>query len=143
MAGLPSASVSAPLRTGGGRGQGEGGGAPSADHTDHQGSVRALTDADGAVVARHAHGAYADTETSVSSLGADDQPYRYTGREYEPATGLYHYRARAYDPTTGRFLQEDPIWFEAGDLNVYRYTWNNPGNWTDPSGMNTVDDPAP
>ena len=25
--------------------------------------------------------------------------------------------------------------FEAGDLNVYRMTWNNPVNWTDPSGM--------
>ncbi|MGP4689697.1 hypothetical protein ACSV5K_25555, partial [Agrobacterium pusense] len=33
------------------------------------------------------------------------------------------------------FLQEDPIWFEAGDLNVYRYVWNSPANWTDPSGM--------
>ncbi|MEE9984606.1 RHS repeat-associated core domain-containing protein [Agrobacterium pusense] len=38
-------------------------------------------------------------------------------------------------PSTGRFLQEDPIWFEAGDLNVYRYVWNSPANWTDPSGM--------
>ena len=36
---------------------------------------------------------------------------------------------------SGRFLQEDPIWFDAGDLNVYRYTWNNPLNWTDPSGI--------
>jgi hypothetical protein len=34
-----------------------------------------------------------------------------------------------------RFLQEDPVWFDAGDLNVYRYTGNNPVNATDPSGM--------
>ncbi|RAL98872.1 hypothetical protein DOU54_07500 [Agrobacterium sp. MS2] len=32
-------------------------------------------------------------------------------------------------------MQEDPIWFEAGDLNVYRYVWNSPANWTDASGM--------
>jgi Flp pilus assembly pilin Flp len=49
-------------------------------------------------------------------------------------TGLYHLRNREYDPGSGRFLQEDPIWFNAGDLNVYRYTWNNPLKYTDPSG---------
>lgn len=37
-----------------------------------------------------------------------DQPFAYTGREWDAATGLYHYRARAYDAETGRFLQEDP-----------------------------------
>jgi len=35
-------------------------------------------------------------------------------------------------------LQEDPIGFEANDLNFYRYTWNNPLNWTDPSGKATA-----
>ncbi|CUW86636.1 MULTISPECIES: RHS repeat-associated core domain-containing protein [Agrobacterium] len=60
------------------------------------------------------------------------------GRECEPETGLSHYRSRAYDPSTGRFLQEDPIWFEAGDLNVYRYVWNSPANWTDLSGMSAA-----
>jgi RHS repeat-associated protein len=33
----------------------------------------------------------------------------FTGREYEPETGLYYYRARYYHPTIGRFLQPDPI----------------------------------
>ena len=69
-------------------------------HTDHQGSVRALTDGAGTVVASHGYGAYGDIETSVSSLGAGDQPFRYTGRERDGATGLTHYRARAYDPAT-------------------------------------------
>jgi uncharacterized protein RhaS with RHS repeats len=39
------------------------------------------------------------------------------------------------EPAQARFLQEDPVWFDAGDLNVYRYTGNNPVNATDPSGM--------
>ena len=51
---------------------------------------------------------------------------------------LYQYRARAYDPETGRFNQEDPIWFEANDLNVYRYVFNNPSNYTDPTGLATA-----
>ena len=63
------------------------------------------------------------------------QPFGWTGREYDRATGLYHLRNRDYDPNTGRFIQEDPIWLNAGDHNVYRYTWNNPVKYTDPSGL--------
>ena len=38
----------------------------------------------------------------------------YTGREWDPETGLYYYRARYYDPKVGRFISEDPIGFAAG-----------------------------
>jgi uncharacterized protein RhaS with RHS repeats len=34
----------------------------------------------------------------------------------------------------GRFLQTDPIRFEAGDGNLYRYVSNNPINSIDPTG---------
>ena len=47
---------------------------------------------------------------------------------------LYYYRARYYDPNTGRFASEDPIGFSAGDVNIYRYVFNNPLNFNDPSG---------
>jgi RHS repeat-associated protein len=68
--------------------------------------------------------------------GAIDQnPYTYTGREYDPETGLYYYRARYYDPATGRFLQQDPIGFASGDVNLYGYVGNNPINFIDPSGL--------
>lgn len=40
-----------------------------------------------------------------------------------------------YDPTIGIWLQEDPIGFEAGDMNLRRYVGNNPTNNTDPSGL--------
>ena len=66
-------------------------------HTDHQGSVRAITDASGAVVSRYAYGAYGNAEEAVEGV---EQPYRYTGREYDSDTGLHHYRARAYDAET-------------------------------------------
>jgi RHS repeat-associated protein len=64
------------------------------------------------------------------------QPYTYTGREYDPETGLYYYRARYYDPKIGRFLQEDPIW----DVNLYGYVGNRPVNFTDPMGLYTWDE---
>jgi len=40
-----------------------------------------------------------------------------------------------YDPYIGRWLQEDPIGFDAGDINLYRYVGNSPTNATDPSGL--------
>jgi RHS repeat-associated protein len=105
-------------------------------HTDHQGSVRAITDGSGAVTNSYAYDSYGTAEESVESLS---QRFRYTGREYDALTGLYHYRARAYDPETARFLQEDPLWFGARDLNIYRMAWNNPVNWVDPSGMSALE----
>jgi uncharacterized protein RhaS with RHS repeats len=39
-----------------------------------------------------------------------------------------------YDTRIGRWLEEDPIEFEAGDPNLYRYVGNSPINFIDPSG---------
>ena len=100
-------------------------------HNDHQGSIRLVTDGAGTAVNTYDYGAYGNAETTVETL---DQPYRYTGREYDPESGLYYYRARYYDADTGRFISEDPIRFAAGDLNLYRYVLNDPVNFTDPSG---------
>jgi RHS repeat-associated protein len=62
------------------------------------------------------------------------QPFAYTGREYDEETGLYYYRARYYDADTGRFISEDPIGFEGGDVNLYVYVGNNPVLLIDPEG---------
>ena len=40
-----------------------------------------------------------------------------------------------YNPETGRFLSEDPIGFEGGDANLYRYVINNSINFSDPYGL--------
>jgi len=53
-------------------------------------------------------------------------------------TGLYFYRARYYDSRTGRFVSEDPIRFEGGEPNRYRYVLNNPTNFVDPTGQSTI-----
>jgi RHS repeat-associated protein len=58
----------------------------------------------------------------------------FTGREWDPETGLYYYRARYYDPKIGRFISEDPIDFEGG-VNFYSYVENNPVNLVDPEGL--------
>ena len=42
--------------------------------------------------------------------------------------------ARYYDAAVGRFLSEDPIGFDGGDANYYRYVGNSPTTATDPTG---------
>ncbi|MCS7064521.1 MAG: RHS repeat-associated core domain-containing protein, partial [Methylacidiphilales bacterium] len=65
----------------------------------------------------------------------------YTGREMLVNTwgglgaGLYDYRNRIYSTVHGRFLQPDPIGFEAEDVNWCRYVGNNAVNYTDPEGL--------
>jgi RHS repeat-associated protein len=67
--------------------------------------------------------------------GAVQQPFTYTGREYDSETGLYYYRARYYDTKVGRFISKDPIGFLGGDFNLSRYVWNSPTNLIDPLGL--------
>jgi RHS repeat-associated protein len=68
------------------------------------------------------------------TTSAIDNPYLFTARRYDPESGNYYYRARMYSPQLGRFLSQDPLGFEAGDYNLYRYAFNNPVNLTDPTG---------
>src|SRR6056297_180980 len=59
----------------------------------------------------------------------------YTGRYRDLVTGLQYNRARWYDAHTGRWLSEDPIGFEAGDGNLYRYAGNELLWQADPLGL--------
>jgi RHS repeat-associated protein len=47
-------------------------------------------------------------------------------------------RARYLHSTHAKWLNQDPIGFEGGDYNLYRYTLNNPVNNIDPSGNRAV-----
>ncbi len=85
-------------------------------HADHQGSVRWMTDPAGAVANEYDYDSYGRPNIISEAV---PQPYLYTGREYDRATGLYYYRARYYDPETGTFTQDDPIHFAAGDFECF------------------------
>ena len=101
-------------------------------HADTLGSIIAITDPNHTVVQRYTYDAYGNL---TNTLNPDfQQPYAYTGREYDAESGLYYYRARYYDPKVGRFISSDPIGL-AGGLNTYAYVDNNPLNWIDPEGL--------
>ena len=61
----------------------------------------------------------------------------YTGRE-DDGTGLKYYRARYYHPGLQRFVNEDPIGFLGGDVNLYVYVQNEPINHLDPWGLISI-----
>ncbi len=65
--------------------------------------------------------------------------YKYNGKELNEELGLdwYDYGARNYDPAIGRFFNVDPL-ADAPiqlDKSPFAYTWNNPINLTDSTGM--------
>ena len=99
-------------------------------HMDRIGSVIAETDASGGVLNKFAFSPFGES-SSVSSSN-----FGYTGQRYDSEIGLYNYKMRYYSPTIGRFLQPDPLGYEAGDLNMYTYVGNDGLNLTDPLGLN-------
>jgi RHS repeat-associated protein len=100
---------------------------------DNLGSVRDVVDNNGNLLNHITYNSFG--QVSAQTNAAIDFRYGYTGRELDKETGLDYYRARYYDTTTGGFLSEDPMGFAAGDVNLYRYTANNPINFKDPSGL--------
>ncbi len=105
-------------------------------HADGLGSIVAITDKNQQVVESYSYSAFGVVQEQGNGIA---NPYRFTGREWDPDAGLYYYRARYYDPKTGRFISEDPIGF-AGGINLYRYVGNNPVNFKDPLGLSDMND---
>ena len=63
-----------------------------------------------------------------------DNPYKYNAKEFDMATGLYYYGARYYDPKRSFWLSVDPL-EEIITNSPYAYVWNDPVNFTDPTGL--------
>lgn len=105
---------------------------------DALGNVTALVNASGQIAEQYTYDIFGFPtirDNSGNTLITASTPFLFTGREWDPETGLYHFRARAYSPTQGRFLQADPIDFSGGDNNLYRYCENNPVTYCDLTGL--------
>ena len=67
--------------------------------------------------------------------------YSQSGQRRDYAISLQKHGDRWYDPWTGRCLSEDPLSFDAGDANLYRFVGNSRTNFTDPTGTTLSGNP--
>ena len=104
--------------------------------SDGLSSITSLTNGASQLAASYVYDSFGKLTATTGSI---TNPFQYTSREVDSETGLYYYRARYYDSSVGRFLGEDPVSFKGADLNLYRFARNDPGNFTDPLGLLTID----
>ena len=98
---------------------------------DGLGSITSLSSSAGAVANTYTYDSFGNVTNFTGTLR---NPFQYTGREFDPETGLNYNRARYYNPTSGRFMSEDPL-ESTRDGNFYAYTANNPVLYIDPLGL--------
>jgi len=110
-------------------------------HTNHLNSARAMTDVNGNLVYKGQFDPYGKALTQWSSSGNTSLNTRkFTGYERD-ATGLDYAGARMYNSGRGRFMTPDIKGLESANvrkpqtLNRYSYTYNDPINHIDPSGL--------
>jgi RHS repeat-associated protein len=103
-------------------------------------NITALANDLGTVVERYAYDAYVvrtvlDAGWSVLGASAYGFVHGFQGLRYDEVAGLSDARNRWYSPTLARFVANDPIRYEAGDVNLYRFVGNSPGMGVDPWGL--------
>ncbi|MGJ5135615.1 RHS repeat-associated core domain-containing protein [Bradyrhizobium oligotrophicum] len=111
-------------------------------HTDHLGSISAISDQNGLLVERLSYDAWGkrrnvdgtdDTTGSITSQTTRG----FTDHEELSVAGLIHMNGRVYDPLLARFTSPDTITespFSTQGWNRYSYVGNDPLTFTDPSG---------
>jgi RHS repeat-associated protein len=99
-------------------------------HVDGLGSITDTTTGTGQISPAYRYDSYGNP-----LVGAAGSGYAFTGREWDPESGLLFYRHRYYDPNTGRFLSEDPLGISSGGINLYEYAGDDPILLVDPFGL--------
>jgi RHS repeat-associated protein len=115
--------------------------------SDSLGTPRVITDASGAVKARHDYQPFGEEipvgvggRTESQGYVGDNVRQKFTQKERDLETGLDYFHARYYSSPQGRFTSVDPDNAGAGQddpqsWNGYAYARSNPVLYTDPDGQ--------
>jgi len=109
-------------------------------HNDASGTPLLATDAAGNVVWKETYRPYGERQNNPPAEA--NNRIGFTGKPFDPTTGLSYMGARYYDPVLGRFLGVDPEAVSPENLhsfNRYAYANNNPYRYIDPDGRAPVD----
>jgi RHS repeat-associated protein len=109
-------------------------------HEDILGSLVAMSDMAGNLLARYVYDAFGKVVEEV--WYELDYPPRFAGRPLDAATGLYDMRTRHYDPEPGLYISpngwtgtiDDPI-----TMNPYAYARGNPLRYAEPFGLVAIE----
>jgi RHS repeat-associated protein len=105
-------------------------------HSGQIGAPRAISDAEQRIVWRWEPRPFGDTAADEDPDG-DGRVFgfnlRFPGQYFDGETELVYNYFRYYDPSTGRYITSDPLGLYDGP-NTYIYVYNNPINYTDPTG---------
>ncbi len=106
-------------------------------HTDYQGNNRAVVDAEGYVAQRTDYYPYG---LPMRQKSADAQPYKYSGKEFDPINGLntYDFHARVYHPDKSVFGSPDIYDGIFPHISPYCYCLSNPISFIDRDGKHPV-----
>jgi RHS repeat-associated protein len=136
-----------------------GGGGTSYLTSDHLGSTRVVTKADGTVKARYDYLPFGEELGSgigsrtvgMGYSAADSTRQKFTQKERDNESGLDYFGARYYGSAQGRFTGVDPYnpivdidkeenfrqyLGQPQNWNRYTFVWNNPLKFIDPNGEN-------
>ena len=100
------------------------------------GSVVALLNGSGTVTSTSDFEAFG---SEVRNSGSTTENRKFCIKERDSSIGLDNFGFRYYDADLGRFIQRDPSGYPDGPNN-YLYCHNNPINFVDPLGLETIDD---
>jgi len=100
---------------------------------DQVGSLRVVADSAGTIAKRIDYDSFGNIIEDTNP--GFNLPFGFAGGLHDIETGLVRFGFRDYDPDIGRWTAKDPIFFAAGDSDLYGYCLNDPVSLSDESGM--------
>lgn len=99
---------------------------------DHNGNIATLVDAEtNSIKEAYRFSAFGE---EITESGSCINPWRFSGKRFDPETGFIYFGRRYYFPEIGRWLSADPLGDRDG-VNLYAYVANNPLTHTDAFGL--------
>jgi len=108
-------------------------------HPDHLGSSSYVSGNGGRILQHMEYLPFGEAMMD-EHINSRNNPFKYNGKHLDEETGNYYYGARYYDPKLSNFISVDPLAEDFPGMSSYAYTFNNPINLTDPTGMAPEDD---
>ena len=88
----------------------------------------------GTETARYEYAPFGEPLRTTGLAGASN-PFRFSAKRSDPATGVVLYEYRAHSPGLGRWLSRDPIGENGGGINLYAFVANDARNHVDVLGL--------